>query len=290
MTESLYRFYSYSENDLHSLAGCYLWFSKLKDFNDPFEGVPEGVLEVNNFTNISDANFITLFTIIMSKGGDSQAAISDRLTRIFIQDNREQVKNLMMKSQLDWFKDLANKNEHTRLHCCFCRDDESKAIKNKQMWSLYADGLRGFVLEFCKQSLENGIEQEIGRELVFAEMIYDDKCEFDVIKLLIETVKQHDSNNGMQSVFSRKDTYWAYENELRYSDSSPVGDNKYRFPVDTIKSITLGEKMEVTKRTTLIAILKSIGIDIDVQINFAKVNTSTLQLDIVTYKDFLAEE
>ncbi|MGL6260810.1 hypothetical protein [Vibrio sp. WXL210] len=37
--DSIYRYYGYRDFDLDSLANSYLWFSRIDDFNDPFEGL-----------------------------------------------------------------------------------------------------------------------------------------------------------------------------------------------------------------------------------------------------------
>ena len=38
MSDSLFKFFGYRDFDLDALANSYLWFSNVKDFNDPFEG------------------------------------------------------------------------------------------------------------------------------------------------------------------------------------------------------------------------------------------------------------
>lgn len=171
---------------------------------------------------------------------------------------------------------------------CFSRDAD-----NLLMWSHYADGLRGFCIEFDPNlvlskftgdaSIYDVLYQETPEKIDTAVMalvydqidyhedaIYASQQEIKYLgrdnqaeiasyeQALVEAI---DSNHEInQKMLATKPLNWNYESEIRIicqaMNSSEKGE-LLKYPPEAIKSVILGEKMSAIERGKLIGVLEN---------------------------------
>lgn len=288
MSDSIFRFYSYNENHLHSLSSAYLWFSNLEDFNDPFEACfHEGVFSLKA-NEIDDETFILATKSILGNQGVDKVAIEEELIKLKCEGNYEKFKQEQIDNSSRFIKQSIESLKRDK-YCCFLRSSKNTpAETNKQMWSYYSDGLRGFMIEFDFKELKDGMIKSNCCEVLWTAMHYgpfqpEVFKDFYVAYADKSNVEKHEV---LRKFIFRKDTHWEYENEIRFQiDDKP--NNKFKFVPKAIKKIVIGEKMSNEKRMTLLAVLKSIRIDISKQLYVCKINDKTLCLETISYYDFI---
>ena len=75
---SIYKFCGYRDFDLDALAGSYLWFSKVSDFNDPFEGLYLEQMKFRTADNLSDKEAVLLFKSSILHKGFSEEEVNEK--------------------------------------------------------------------------------------------------------------------------------------------------------------------------------------------------------------------
>jgi hypothetical protein len=133
MNKSVYKFCSFNSYSLNNIKSNQLYCSNYETFNDPFEcwcieqtGIPDPEKESDRF-----------FNVIKAWGfpdTDKESALEHYY------DYMEEF-NHTHSPKVRYFIDSA-------LIACFCSN-----FDNLLMWSHYADGLRGFCIEFDKKLL-----------------------------------------------------------------------------------------------------------------------------------------
>lgn len=120
----LYRYRTINENFMDSLQNDYLWFSKLDDFNDPFDG---RLVMPQTYTHVEICDYM------------------EKVGKI----SRSQASNIVfnaVKNMADFCRFVENviqaQKERTKI-CCF-----SPINDNILMWSHYSDSHKGVCLEF----------------------------------------------------------------------------------------------------------------------------------------------
>jgi len=255
MKDYLIKFFPYNSHDLDALANNYLWFSKYSDFNDPFEDVfinnalsnsvsPFDECKAIEFYKIAHANLVPIHEL-------ENALLEQKLDGTFEQKYKEMM-GLTFEGALSDLNAFVEQSKAT----CFARDNEhSQAIKNKLMWSHYANGLRGFCVEYDREELIVGISDRIGEQIGLAPMKYGQLKRFSFEDLMMNTartVSQGEEHFGVGSLVSFKSSEWEYENEYRLITT---GDNCVPIPSSSIRSVTVGSKMPKSRYNTLLSIL-----------------------------------
>lgn len=279
----LYRFFSYSQYSLDSLANKYLYFSSINDFNDPFEGVNVSGLTKKKSLDMEDSRLIVLHQKISKRLGktDGIYAISN-----------EKFMELILKGAsltpfkadlLDRFQELVDeiyeKEILNKKHCCFIQNDSYNgclALENKLMWSHYANGMRGFAIEFSQEALMDSIDEQ----LYSADMFYGKLADINVLDALEELLDGNDKR--LLRLFHAKSIEWNYENEFRLSSTK----HKVNYGISGIKSIVIGFKMTKEHKHTLFTLLRGIGVTDLSKVKEAVIDTDTLDIRVDDSKDF----
>ncbi|WP_455288243.1 DUF2971 domain-containing protein [Vibrio parahaemolyticus] len=256
MSGNLFKFFPCNSHDLDALANNYLWFSNYSNFNDPFEDVFINNAFYADFPEYDEVKAIKFFKRLLSEQippHDLEALLLEmKLDGTFQQKYRELVQETF-DGTVDGLKSFVSKSKAT----CFARDsDNNKALQNKLMWSHYADGLRGFCVEYNHQELVDGISERSGNRIILCPMKYGQLKRYSFEELVHNTAKSMNlpgDHFGIGSLVSMKSSEWEYENEYRLITD---GDNCVYIPSSSIKSITIGSKMPESKRNTLLSILK----------------------------------
>lgn len=267
----LYKYFKIDEYSISNLIRDEFYCQNYKAFNDPFEcwfiineGIPNPLKEPERFEMICNA-------------WGFHPNINDESIEDF---------NLYMEELECYQPDVKKYIEGARISCF------SKEQNNLLMWSHYADGLRGFCIEYEEDlllSIEKDKEVALidvnyeKRVPVVDKMLYslandqiwyhemaleeEPKSKFkrDYLKALKEANKLLE--NLYQKTIATKPLQWKYEKETRlifYSEN--VSGEFYKYPPNAIKSVFFGERMRKKDIDTLLKILESKDIVVDKKI------------------------
>ncbi|CRY25664.1 DUF2971 domain-containing protein [Yersinia enterocolitica] len=260
----LYKFFTLNDNSLSSLYDTSLWFSKISEFNDPFEGrvkletkiLDNGML-IKIINGINDKGELNEYFKIKNKTETNQA-----LTQLFLQGKSECLKkklNTVIQSGFNAI--IESYNQHGV--CCFISNvgnaESSPPLENRLMWSHYANGLRGFLLEFTQDRLF-----DLENNKIDGPFIVDYTNNYPVIDLIDFASQYYVFRNKeytdkyIELMIKSKNLDWKYESEVRYTN--PNGNSLLKYNSDAIESLHIGEKMEEKQRKNLLSIAKKIGI------------------------------
>jgi hypothetical protein len=170
---------------------------------------------------------------------------------------------------------------------CFCRD-----VNNLLMWSHYANGLRGFCIEFDCDALLHGK----GDRASIIDVVYQDAppiFDASVYAVAEDQVAYHEDalhdpsskpyfddyvcaiNEAQQlirklycSMLATKPTAWKYEDESRlifHSSASQDIHASFKYSDHAVKAIIFGEKMPQSDRDSIMNILKESRLAIPVK-------------------------
>lgn len=166
--------------------------------------------------------------------------------------------------------------DHARI-TCFSYDQ-----KNLLMWSHYADGLRGFCIEFDESKIFKEDERSFMVPVNYADKPpVIDTFVYAVTQDLFEYAIDHgyeeyegesfrsELNRMIRYAVASKPKEWMYEQEVRLviitdsDDRSPV---IHTYPPESVKSIIIGEKMPDEYKSQLIEAAQSAGLSIPFKI------------------------
>ncbi|NQY62141.1 MAG: DUF2971 domain-containing protein [Alteromonadaceae bacterium] len=250
----VYRFFSDDDYNFEGVAESYLWFSEVKKFNDPFEVI----IKKGDF-DFQQLSFIQLKAFLLCNDGIS---LNDQGTGrgYTIGDLSEENLHLLITKKFDELSKalneivlgIINKKQHNKFHC-LAHDAKIKPLENRLMWSHYASGLRGFVLEFEFDPILDSLANENGDAFDGYTLINYTELGFnDYIKSVIDNDKPLFADRMLFS----KHTDWQYENELRLICSK---EKSFYDPL-CISRVIIGQKMLSDKKENLIRILTEKGL------------------------------
>lgn len=234
----IYKYTSCSRHAFENVKERQIFCRHYSGFNDPFE-----------------------FWAIIEEGIPTRETDSVRFERALkawgfetdycqeVQDYFDEVRDYQTK-----FSDVF---EGLRISCF------SRELNNLLMWSHYADGLRGFCLEFDEKRLVSGREDSFVMEVRYSEdPPVEDAFEYAIAndQLWYCDVAYSESRNRMyqddiprlekivhrilQDAFATKPIDWRYEKEIRLilqmASDGPV---LHHYPTDALKRIIVGERI-----------------------------------------------
>lgn len=294
-TNNIYKYCTFDNYSFENLEEQQLWCNNYEAFNDPYEcwcieekGIPKADSEWSRFDNVAKAWGFT-------SGKDvSQEDLIEYCSEFFNERAME----------------VSDYVDSARISCF------SNSYDNLLLWSHYANGLRGFCIEFDKDELLKNSENytEIHKvqynqsppvvdtmvyevaydQIWYHEMVIDKeykmqrymkKYRFDPYlpqyqKALVE------ARNLLYQLYIKmlccKPHNWKYEEEIRlilHTRSIKKNGEAFKYSKEAIKSIIVGEKADLNNISKLRSIMKKI--DIDVPILFAKRNKESYKLKIL---------
>lgn len=261
---SLFKFFSFNNNNLSSFADRKLWFSKVNAFNDPFEG-----LFIHSTKRLSHGQTIDVIRT-MNKDGEinkllkihHQSETMDRLTDIAISGQLDNLREITEETLKIAFDEAMNDIYDAGV-CCFISDkniqaENSNPIQNQLMWGYYGDGLRGYALE-----MHEPFECNDKISCVSVAYINDiptiDTSDFGY-KFYTSASQQerNDLSSKLVDLIASKSDLWKHENEIRFI--SQKGNILVSYSENSVKALYIGEKMPEWQQTALVSIAKKNGI------------------------------
>jgi hypothetical protein len=265
----LFKFISDIERDLDGLKNNYIWLAPLEKLNDPFEGA----FYLDRDVEIKD--LIKFHTSTLSGKQLSNIDPKEEVIKRYIEQEANE-KGSYEKNIIEEFilPPLLDGLEKIKKNFCVYsmskqseeREEYPAPLTNMTLWGHYANGLRGYCIEYDEDVLFNSIKDKAkGKNLDKGLIIYrkDDLLPVISVKDAIYDGINNTSeieNSLMKAIMSKSETPWYVENELRIIGE--VEEGKYYFEPTAIKAVYIGTKMAVDDKEKLLRILKAKGCDI----------------------------
>lgn len=223
----LYKYQSYNAQTLDNLKNRHIWFSKPVQFNDPFDcGI--------NFSSKNIPNNIWKFVYMGAKAQweAEQNQEKKKLTETYFQGNEPNEKFKSEFSRFN-FKEILEIEIRPRGIACF-----SEHFDNILMWSHYANGHRGFCLEFDTSFDPFVKATNVNYSQKLPEFQRTDKG-LDLLMILART----------------KSIGWSYEKEWRVFHEE--GNKEYGFDFAALTGVYFGCEMPFTHIEIISLILQN---------------------------------
>lgn len=250
----LYRFFADNLNNFTALTSSYLWFSHIHDFNDPFEGCTKELTYYVDADSFSDADFITMFKNSSAVPNSSRLEREKILLARMRQGQKEwrRFKDEMLNVFAESHKRVMKSFEDDYYWCCFSTASEQlpDPASSQLMWSHYANGLRGFVIEFDKQSLLDSLDAHHGEDVLMTRIVYDNLKPMDFHAELANLTSRNASE--LERLGGLKSKEWEYESEFRIGARG----NLVNYSPETIVRVIIGDKMSSESRALIQSILR----------------------------------
>lgn len=242
---SVYKFSSLNINSLSALAEGKAWFSKLADFNDPFEG--QFVIETPDFTKESEREKLFAHEAKKLPFNVMKESALDLVRYRYNQspaDYERFFKDLVESTRNDFYNSYLN----TGAYCVASDipDTPMTQVSNALMWSHYADGMRGFCIKFDANKFYSSLNYLNEDDFYWSPVHYEDK---------LCIVDYYDFDNMAKNATTRaihtKHSGWEYEYECRFITQQS---GLYEYNHDAIECIYIGDKMPVSHQRVLLDI------------------------------------
>ena len=281
-----FKFRAGNENDLDSLFDNYVWFSGLSSLNDPYEGY---VTLCND--GVSDDFREIYLTSVFSR--EPKGDVSPDIEAKNYRENYEKDTGTSFADYVDsktskiieaYYEE--HKNDFKILSISLAKDEHEHPapLNNMLMWAHYANGFKGFCIEFDFEKLKQSIELKNNVELATSQVKYatDGKLPTIQMKTFMKSTidDSRDSSIEIIEAFTKKEQSWAYENEVRFI--SDLGGKLYYDP-ECINAIYISEKTPDWLKNNLIsnALIKSSNIKVyivylhpsEYKFGFSKIDT-----------------
>ncbi len=228
------RLYKYQPFNAQTLANIHeqaIWFSAPIKFNDPYDCA----LSVVEFDKISEPNFQR--ALDYARGRDPALAARMCPDGVPTSKFREAVVGSIRRT---YAERLVIQREQRGIACF------SAHVTDLMMWSHYADGHRGFCLEF-DTSLP-----PFSRAL---EVNYSDSVPtIDPIDVLVEKYREADGNELLKAFVLTKALCWSYEREWRLIHEEP--NKQYGYGDGPLTGVYFGTAMPAAHKGIICLMLR----------------------------------
>lgn len=252
----LYKYREFSARTLSMLRNDEIYYSASNLFNDPFDCRGR-----KDFEFADDNQFLEKMSGIEAvRQSISIAEAGEYLRKVIADGGREAY--LAKESAL--FQKLVLQS----FGVCSLSEINDDIL----MWSHYADGHKGFCLEFSRVP-ENIFE--------YAQPVkYPDSDEFPYVDYW--NVQKDELIEDIIQIVTTKSRHWSYEKEWRAIDRPSSSDESYKghvekLPEDTLSGIIFGVEMPNNDRETI----KSIVAGKDVNLYEARIVKNMFRLEII---------
>ncbi|KEQ19353.1 DUF2971 domain-containing protein [Endozoicomonas numazuensis] len=255
---SLFKFRAGNDNDLDALHQDYIWFPSCASLNDPFEGM--AFIDSSNIDSRLYQKFRDKFNE-KCKETSGRHRCDDHL------DDKEFVHQWFKAYVEAWRQKTAIFSASKAYSVAGYRLTPEHVLGSMALWGHYADGLRGYCIEYNFEQLEKSLkdhnpERGIGssgveysntlRPILSLKTYIEDYVSGDRINTVTE----------IQKTFTTKHkSTWHHEQEARLFAAGK--DGKCEFDSSCIRAVYLGEKMSDEKKRSIKACLDAKPVKID---------------------------
>jgi hypothetical protein len=245
MSSRVFKFRAGNENDLDSFFENYMWFANFSDLNDPYEGYAS--FSDDGLDDDFRENFLA--EVYAKKPLPTTTAKQEAKT---YRDNYEKNTGTKFSEYVDskaieiiesFYSEHKTDYKILSLSLAKGSDEYPIPLNNMLMWSHYANGFKGFCVEYDFNKLKSSIESKNRIELASSPVKYSINGNLPVIKM--KTFMQSAIDDSREAsleileAFTKKEQSWAYENEVRFI--SDLGGKLFYDP-ECINAIYISEK------------------------------------------------
>ncbi|MBL8090588.1 MAG: DUF2971 domain-containing protein [Anaerolineales bacterium] len=228
LPSKLYKYQSYNTNALDNLKNRQLWFSKPSKFNDPFDCAIHFEIAYQTDEDWNDLYKIYRKEFPEGQDFDKKYLTNNKVNQLF-KDEALRGLNKAFQERIDIMR-------NKRGVACF-----SEVVDNILMWGHYADGHRGFCLEF-----------DTSNEHFSRAFPVDYSDTFPTMHLTKVLVREEDDAKLMDMI-TTKAKLWSYEKEWRLFHME--GDKQYGVGIEALTGIYFGCEMPFTHKEIISLIL-----------------------------------
>lgn len=225
----LYKYQPYNVQTLDNLKDRRIWFSKTASFNDPFDG-----LTGYNIEKVTEEEWQALVDFFRKKWpkGDTD------FDRIHLTNGKpnEILKGKALQGYKQARQNLINKVQGHGASCF------SEIVDDVLMWAHYADGHRGFCLEFDTKFPPFDKIQQVQYSNSYPEI--------NLAKAIV-----NGANYNSLPLLTTKSEHWSYEKEWRLLHE--VGNQEFGIDVETLTGIYFGCAMPFVHKEVIFLILQN---------------------------------
>ncbi|MGS0693046.1 DUF2971 domain-containing protein [Shewanella sp. 0m-4] len=242
-TDRIYKFSSFSDNSISALAEGAVWFSKVKNLNDPFEGFVSYIEPKDEDEKVTQ---LIKFGAEFLKGKVAPQEALEIATQRYLVDSEvfiEKMNNSMIelkKQREAFFNSL----------CVFSTTVDIPEYPypnyaNMLMWSHYGNGFSGFCLQFSASEFYRSLKV-LNPKIAWSTVDYvSEPKNFNILDYLSE-----DDIEYCRPILTKHEQ-WDYEGELRFISHN---EGLHRYSIDALEAIYIGEKMPLGQQKVILAI------------------------------------
>ncbi|MER2493665.1 DUF2971 domain-containing protein [Catenovulum sediminis] len=237
----VFKFRAGNANDLDALFESYVWFAGLSALNDPYEGF----VALSN-ENIDDDFREKYLAAVYSKEPKKEITPEKEASKVRKECQgdsfSEYVDSKTAQIITSYYDEHKNDFKIFSLSLAKEQHEFPAPLNNMLMWSHYANGFKGFCIEFDFKKLKESIEANIECELGTSQVKYatDGKLPVVNMKTFMQSTidDSKDSSFEIIEAFTKKEQSWGYENEVRFLSTTA---GKHKYSADTINAIYVSE-------------------------------------------------
>lgn len=288
---NVYKFRTVDAYSLTGLANNEIWFSSLKDFNDPFEGSyifdeheysKQDKEEINlnytwsGYTGIAKDNLDKYISDNKINNFHSWS-VADKCILVLKIDLESIIRTIHSSKAVCLSRQYINKDD-------FINGKEKDTILDNLMWSHYSSGLRGFCLVFDDKQFYDGLIK-YGDVAVITSIKYQNTPEALELKKW-HAMQLSKNRNNLEDVayvyksIATKSLHWKYEKEIRFV-STNRSTSKRKYEPSSLIEIVIGEKMPLDQQKLVIN--TALSANSDIKIKIAKIKSNSYELEVVDY-------
>ncbi|NOH99467.1 DUF2971 domain-containing protein [Vibrio sp. 99-70-13A1] len=227
----LFKFSNVDMNKLACLQSSHIWFASQGSCNDPFEGSHL----FSEFDNYDESTKI--MRRIVSQVISSEAAEKLVSAEHVEKHTKNEISEYQGRSVLSMSLSCAEKLPQF----------------NNLMWSHYADAMKGYCLQFDKNSFVESIYNVGSIDAV--EELHCDVIQYSENAPIVHAM---DPRSSQQLIFSKSEC-WEYENEYRLT-SKCVG--KHSYDPKSLEKVILGFSMPIEQQLLIFNVISSNNKDV----------------------------
>ncbi len=259
----IFKFRSGNENDIEALSSDFIWFADIESLNDPYEGYARF-----NSDDVSDSLREHFLENVYSLEPREDMAPHEEVAQKKVAlgtDFADYIDSKAIESVRNYYKE--HRDDYKVLSVSLQKDshDFPAPLNNMLMWSHYANGFKGFCIEFDAELLVNTIVDRNSAQIGTSKIQYaiDGKLPTVNLKTFMEASISGDLNSSFEILtsFTKKEQSWSYENELRLISEIR---GKHYYDSECVKAVYIAEKMPLEVRQTLLSIITNKPNQIDV--------------------------
>lgn len=247
--EYLYKFHKVTEESKGALASNSIWLSAQESLNDPFEGITKTILPKSGDELITKS--IQYMTEMLCDEEKLTAAEAKSIVLERYIENPDDFLNIVKEQAETEHNDVINKTRELGVYSTSADipGDERSHIANMIMWSLYADGFKGFCIKYNAKELYKSLKELNAKDdFAYSKVEYVTKPhEVDLFSLV------HRSNFDYIKALQNKHSQWSHECELRIICSST---GLKKISESAIEAIYFGGKVDPQSELEIIEIAR----------------------------------